>query len=443
VADAFSTFDEVCMVSHWHAQTPQALALAARVPFTFSPEADPQHDPDPCSVYRVARHNKSRIPFFAQVRVASCIDQHASAVYPCAEGGLVNITPNKYCRRADNDSALNVTEAAWMNQCARVSAPILSVSLEEWFVHADNIGHVGRDLAYITSMLRLGLKNGYSVVVPPLPTFKPMLPWGKAILQALAGRGLQFSDWRDQAQRFAKVSIRAARDASVRDVDASPCGVVCVTKAVRIGSGAYQPDDVMLLQQTVLEWCGLPLEPPTNRTLLLSRRKAGGTRAFANLPAITARLRPFAESHGLQYETVVLGNLDFCGQVSYASRAYIMVGVHGAELINMFWLHKDATLIEMHGRDRAYWNASLPSHMDPAAGITTYMQQVATTGRRGLALKLFNVTSCASQDWMYDRSCVIRLDADALLAAIGRWIPMPRVREHPKREHQRPGFKRS
>ena len=71
-----------------------------------------------------------------------------------------------------------------MDRCPRLLLPLL-MPLEEWFVHPDNINHVGRDLAYAASMLNLGVKNGYDVFLPHLSNFRRLLPWGKNILQAL------------------------------------------------------------------------------------------------------------------------------------------------------------------------------------------------------------------------------------------------------------------
>ena len=36
--------------------------------------------------------------------------------------------------------------------------------------------------------------------------------------------------------------------------------------------------------------------------------------------------------------------------IEYAAAAYIIVGVHGADPANLMFMHKDSTLIEMHGQ---------------------------------------------------------------------------------------------
>ena len=58
------------------------------------------------------------------------------------------------------------------------------------------------------------------------------------------------------------------------------------------------------------------------------------------------------------------------------------------------------------------------------------MQQLAGAGRRGFAAKLFNVSGCASGNWMYDSKCVLNLDAHALVALMRRRIPQVQVPRH-------------
>ena len=355
VPQVSSRLNEVCMVSQWNMQAP--LALQQKL---FSPEARRGIGADHCETYRrwrQLRNDPRKIllvsyPFLTQVHTASCVDSLASDVYPCPEGGILNATPNKYCRAYDTKNVLNATELSVMDRCPRASVPLLIPSLEEWFMHPDNINHVGRDLAYAASMLNLGVKNGYDVFLPDLSNFRRLLPWGKNILQALEACGLRLGDWKDEVQRYAKVAFRMQKDAPVRDVSPEACGVVCVTEAVRLGgSGFIEPDDATILQQAVLESCGLPRRPPFNRTLLLITRKAGGTRVLANLPVVREVLISFATSYGLEYVEVNFGAHEFCAQVRYASHAYIMVGIQGADPSNMFFQHKDASLVELYGRE--------------------------------------------------------------------------------------------
>ena len=361
------------MVSQWHMQTSAALALSKRLQFT--PERYDKDDPKHCAQYRQARdamvaatHQRGeeakrnfRWPSFGKASIASCTDERAGAVYPCPEGGQLELLPNKYCRDLDPAQLLNATEAEWMKQCSRISAPILIPYLMEWIGHPDNINHIGRDLIYTAAMANLGKKNGYTVMLPPLRTFDKMIPWGKNIIQALARRDLvRLGNWPDEAQRFAKVSLRLAANGPVlrgkesqvsgRDVDDASCGIVCATTATHLGVAYVQPDDAVLLQQAVLEYCGIPLEPPADRTLLLITRKPGGKRALANLKRVNETLLTFAESYGLEYATVNFGEHSFCQQVNISSQAYIMVGIQGADPINTIFQHKDAALIEMFGR---------------------------------------------------------------------------------------------
>ena len=341
-------------------------------------------------------------------------------------------------------------------------------------VHPENINHVGRDLVYLAAILNLGLKNGYDVLVPPsFATDKKLVPWGRAILKALQRRGLRFADWEDEAQRFGKVAIRLPKDeradhtsnrSTTADFDAAPCGIVCVTQSVRHGNtGFMQPEDAVTLHHAVLESCDLPLDPPATRSLLLITRTPGGTRALANLKEVAEVLKPFVEKHGLKYNAVNLGNLPICEQVRLASEAYIMIGIQGADPMNMIFQHGDASFIEMYARkfgwtlntvlmarwlllcthvstfdthvtagDPNYFNnshdkASRLYHHRPHVATSTYMAQLAAAGRRGAMLKLFNQTNCSS--WMYSRTsggCVLTLDVHALIAHIRAFVPMPK-----------------
>ena len=353
----------------------------------------------------------------------------------------MEVSPNKYCRYPTrSDGGLNATEAEWMDRCPRISAPILLPVFEEWFVHPENINHVGRDLAFLASMMALGRKNGFAVMHPgPLEeSFKKMNSWGKGILRALERRGMRFEDWREEADRFAKVSMRLPLQKSVentssthishhrgRDVamdDLAPCGVVCATSVTRMGASFIEPDDAKLLQQAVLEYCNLPTEPPARRTLLLIARKRGGTRTLNNLEAVRSSLMAFAKSYALSFVTVNIGNNTFCEQVRLASEAYIMVGIQGADPSNMLFQHADAALIEMYGREAEYWSSSDSNRQ--SAGLTSYMQQLAGAGRIGVAAKLLNVTNCDG-NWMYDAKCNLDLDVAALTTLIKKWVPKP------------------
>ena len=445
-ANATAIFGEVCIVSPWHnKEVPEAVALAAsKGGAPFIPEFDYHHEPHMCSDYLNARAKKTEPPVQAQVltHTASCVSEKYGAVYPCPGGGYLNSTPNKYCHsRKPGDGKLNANETDWMNRCPRISVPILLPGLEEWFVHPENINHVGRDLVFIASMMNLGRKNGFAVMLPgPMEeSFKKMNSWGKSILKALQRRGLRFEDWTEEADRFAKVSMRLALHRSVpknysthishphgRDVamhDLAPCGVVCATAVGRLGSTFVEPDDAKLLQQAVLEYCNLPTEPPAWRTLLLIARKRGGTRALNNLEAVRSSLEAFAKSYALNFVTVNFGDKPFCEQLRLASEAYIMVGIQGADPSNMLFQHVDAALIEMYGREPSYWSSSSPERQ--SSGISTYLQQLAGAGRTGVAAMLFNVTNCDG-NWMYNARCQLDLDAAALIAVIKRWVPKPK-----------------
>ena len=424
--DAGVVLNEICTVSRWRAPSAvPAARLAARKDFT--PDRS-EGERDYCAALRTAlsawRAGKGPVPK-QRLRTAGCVAAHGSAVFPCA-GGWVDVTANKYCRGPNPAELLNQTETRWMSDCARVSAPILLPQFEEWFVHADNINHVGRDLWGLASMLSLGRRSGYTVMLEQALLNSSMSPWGKNILQALTRRGLQFGAWHEEADRFAKAAVRLAASSPVgRDVDLS-CGVVCATTSVRYGNTG-DVEGAALLRQAVLEHCQLPPDPPTDRTLLLITREPPQTRTLRNLPLIVRILTPFAKSLGLRFAAGNFGKLSFCEQVQRASAAYIMVGVHGADLINTVFQHADSTLFELYGRGvnhSFYGNLTDPEFLArEGAGTTAYLQQLAGAGRRGLAVKLFNVSGCSGGNWMYDSKCALHLDVQALVTLIREWVP--------------------
>ena len=99
------------------------------------------------------------------------------------------------------------------------------------------------------------------------------------------------------------------------------------------------------------------------------------------------------------------------------------------------------TLVDSHHSTRTgekdYWNRS---NWNPSIGLTSYMQQLATAGRRGVAAKLFNVSNCTGS-WMYDDKCKLDLDTDALMALIRKWVPRYKHNETnwvPRRRRIRP-----
>ena len=141
------------------------------------------------------------------------------------------------------------------------------------------------------------------------------------------------------------------RDVEMREV--APCGIVCATTATRVGAGFVKPEGAVLLQQATLDFCHLPSTPPACRTLLLITRKAGvgRTRWLSNLAQASRDLAMFAESYGLRFQAVNFGEHDFCDQVKFASQAYIMVGIQGADPTNMFFQFSDATLTSADGRE--------------------------------------------------------------------------------------------
>ena len=442
VSNVSVIFGEVCVVTSMHQQLQEAIGLAARQELVFAPELDMARDPHVCKAYLDSRQGKKPVPekVIVQVPIASCSSDPDGAVYPCPGGGFIDAMPNKYCREQRVTMMLNKTEARWMAKCSRTSAPMLVPEFEEWFTHPDNINHVGRDLAYLASMFNLGRRNGYVVFAPgpsPDEAFSKMNAWGKSILKALQQEGLKFGGFEEEAARFAKVSLRFAQDAAadspliirhgnktdVEMQDISPCGIVCGTTTRRYGvTGFNSPEDAKLLQQSVLKYCHLPVDPPQNRSLLLITRKT--KRVIHNLQQILEPLENFAHSYGLDLATVDFGSHPFCEQVRIASTAYIMVGIQGADPSNMFFQHADGALIEMYGRDAPYWESNEPNRH--SCGITAYLQQLAAAGRIGVAAKLFNVTGCTDGNWMYNAACILDLDVQALIQLIQKWVPKSR-----------------
>lgn len=379
-SDAGLLFNEICV------GTMQAA------PVDFTPVRS-SHEKD-CAILRAARPS-ARMGIGRPVWTASCVAESGSIVFPCSTGGSMNVSANKYCRPGLLDKPNE--RVSMVVGCPRTSARLLLPRFEEWYVHPDNINHVGRDLLGLAHMLSLGNRSGYTVMIENTILNSTMSTWGKNVLQALTLRGLLFGDWHEAARRFA----------------ASPA-CVCATAAVRYGN-VGNVGGGELLRSAALEHCKLPPHPPARRTLLLVTRKTK-TRVLRNLPAVERVLKPFAAKLGLQLAMVNLGSLSFCEQVRHTAEAYIMAGVHGADLMNMVFQHADATLFELYGRGAD--SAAL------YAGPTAFMQQLAGAGRRGMAVQLFNVTGCAGS-WMYDDHCELRLDAEALVALIREWVPRP------------------
>ena len=447
-AESNAIFDEKCFVSRWHKNSSAAFALSQHSHRVFSPNAR-LTDPDMCRQHHLATHNGTEEASLHPLPMASCMLDRMTVVLPCNGGASSGAEPprsrtlqaaiTKYCSEYDYQRwMLTPHEAHWMRRCARISAPLVVVGMSEMAAHPENINHMGRDLSFLAGMMRLGNRSGYSIMIGHNgPLYKRMTSWGHNVITALRGRGLLVGDWMAESERFAQVAVRlppkpgadaptseesdiastqelaGSRDVELLDMS---CGVVCATMANKYSvSGFADPQDAVFLTSAVLAQCGLPLTPPKNRTLLLIARK-GSTRVLRNLNEAEEHLKPFALSLGLEYQAVNMGALSFCEQVKYSAASYIMVGVHGADLANMLFQHADATVLELHGPggpngNELYMNVP-----------TAYLQQLAASGRRGVAARLVDVTDCPKTDWMYSSKCTLKLNVAQTVKTLERWM---------------------
>ena len=449
VTRANAVFGEACTVLPNRSGTPPALAARKN---GFTPEGDPRAK-TPCAELQDAKSHKRPVPekLILKVPVGSCVNESLAAVYPCPEGGFIQSDPGKYCRPPRPDEFLKGEEAKAMDQCARISVPILLPGLTEWFVHPTNINHVGRDLAFLAGMIGVGRRSGHTVMIGGLEGFAKngMGSWGKHLIAALVKHGgLKVGNWVEEADRMLKsLNIRRARsefppvkktnnvtaanslstsqhrqrDLALSDLDILSCGVVCATVGVKYAvSGFVEPEDAALMQQAALKYCNLPLDPPEQRSLFLITRK--GLRSIHNLNEVNERLERYAKSLGLEYVAQNIGAFDFCGQVRLASQAVIMVGIQGADPANLFFMHADSMFVELYGNND-------PSTLGHPAGISSYMQQVAGAGRRGNAMVLLNVSGCEPlRNWMYDSKCKLDLQVEGLIETLKTWGP-PHLRQ--------------
>ena len=453
-AESNAFFDERCFVSRWHKNSSASFALSKHPNRVFSPNAK-MSDPDMCRQHHRVTKNSTDEEVAAThhpLPMTSCTLNQNTVVLPCNGGAPSGAEPpgnrtlrspiTKYCSEYPYERfMLTPDEAHWMRRCARISAPLIVVGMAEMGLHSENINHMGRDFSFLAGMMRLGSRSGYTVMIGDSPAvFKKMNSWGRNVITALRGRGLVVGNWMTETERFGQVAMRLphkpAADAptseesgiasmrehasshDVEPLDMS-CGVVCATVASKYSvSGFAHPEDAVLLTSAVLEQCDLPLTPPTNRTLLLIARK-GSTRVIRNLDEVEKHLKPFALSLGLEYQAVNMGALSFCEQVEYSAASYIMMGVHGADLANMLFQHADATVLELYGPGGGKDYELYPS--SPYVP-TAYLQQLAASGRRGVAARLVDVKECPGNDWMYSSKCELKLRAAQTVQVLERWM---------------------
>ena len=122
--------------------------------------------------------------------------------------------------------------------------------------------------------------------------------------------------------------------------------MTCYTSAQKFSnSGFSDPAASEFLTRAALKECSIT--SAKTRTLLLSVRE-GRTREFSNKRNISHDLTRVARALGLTYKEVNFVKGSFCNQVRLAFEASILVGLHGAGLINCLWLRAGAVLVEIY-----------------------------------------------------------------------------------------------
>ena len=395
---ANAVFGEACTVLPNRSGTPPALAARKN---GFTPEGDPRAK-TPCAELQDAKSHKRPVSRSSSSRSQLAWRNESLAAVYRVPRWIHSIRSGKYCRPPRPDEFLKGEEAKAVDQCARISVPILLPGLTEWFVHPTNINHVGRDLAFLAGMIGVGRRSGHTVMIGGLEGFanNGMGSWGKHLIAALVKHGgLKVGNWVEEADRMLKsLNIRRARsefppvkktnnvtaanslstsqhrqrDLALSDLDILSCGVVCATVGVKYAvSGFVEPEDAALMQQAALKYCNLPLDPPEQRSLFLITRK--GLRSIHNLNEVNERLERYAKSLGLEYVAQNIGAFDFCGQVRLASQAVIMVGIQGADPANLFFMHADSMFVELYGNND-------PSTLGHPAGISSTCSKLQERG---------------------------------------------------------------
>ena len=82
---------------------------------------------------------------------------------PCDGGQLRPLVPNKYYCKAVRTRSEALADT--LHQCERVSVPVVEVDLDEAMVHPENIGHFGRDMAFLAAVI---YRRAAACVGPPL-----------------------------------------------------------------------------------------------------------------------------------------------------------------------------------------------------------------------------------------------------------------------------------
>lgn len=342
--------------------------------------------------------------------------------------------------------------------------PVLHAIFQEARIHPENLGHFYRDMSFLASLLLESHSRGLTVCADPLPASK-LSEWQRSVQDILFRPGLvDATDWRSLARHASTVRPGATHAATAgaapadaahnehREQEHRGQTIYCGQRVQRVNQGGISSaSSGEFLASAVRASCGVPARPhaKATRTLLLSLRS--GERATANPEDALAWLQPHARGLGLRARAVYFGRLSFCEQVREAASAAVLIGAHGADLANAFFMHADGMLLEGYpvvpghahslfypSDGRSDWDGDLP----------VYGQQFAMLGRRYAAVSIFDVVEkprCLSMwAWMY-ANCSSRVDQlrlDAALAIVralwsGRGIGINRTTPWmaPRRSH--------
>lgn len=98
-----------------------------------------------------------------------------------------------------------------------------------------------------------------------------------------------------------------------------------------------------------LVWERLNLQPkaPAKQVTLIRRNRVASNRYVINEPQLMELLRTECERRGLAFQVVDFEGMSFVSQVELMSRTSVLIGIHGAGLVNSMFLPPDAAVIEL------------------------------------------------------------------------------------------------
>ncbi len=106
--------------------------------------------------------------------------------------------------------------------------------------------------------------------------------------------------------------------------------------------GFYMP----LFREHVARRIGCDVATPSQLTLV-QRNPLFGNRYAINEAQLIAELRSYCAEHALELQVVDFAELTFAQQVEAMARTAVLVGVHGAGLVNSLFLPKGSAVIEL------------------------------------------------------------------------------------------------